>query len=139
MEAIAQHNSEPLPDRALIIDDLRAARAVLIDLLSDLGVKECLQASGGEEALNILKRESVGIIFCDFMMYGMDGPQFLTELRKLDLPSTPPVIFVSSLDDLVSIQEVVDLGAASYIVKPIDFKQFRGVVEKTLSERSSQK
>jgi sigma-B regulation protein RsbU (phosphoserine phosphatase) len=112
---------------------------VLIDLLSDLGVKECLQASGGEEALNILKRESVGIIFCDFMMYGMDGPQFLTELRKLDLPSTPPVIFVSSLDDLVSIQEVVDLGAASYIVKPIDFKQFRGVVEKTLSERSSQK
>jgi two-component system chemotaxis response regulator CheY len=139
METNVQLNSESLAERALVIDDLRAARVVLVDLLSDLGVKDCIQASGGKEALNILKSESVGIIFCDFMMYGMDGPQFLTELRQLDLPNTPPVIFVSSLDDLESIKEVVNLGASNYIVKPIDSKELRTVVEKTLAGQASGK
>jgi len=114
--------------RALVIDDVRAARAVLVDMLSELGLQNCLQAASGREALGILKQESVDLIFCDFMMFEMDGPQFLVELAQIKLMRSPQVIFVSSLSDEQSMREVSALGVNHYIVKPVNFKELRNVV-----------
>ncbi len=118
--------------RALVIDDVRAARAVLLDMLSELGLQNCLQAASGREALGILEQESVDLIFCDFMMFEMDGPQFLVELTKIKPAQSPQVIFVSSLSDEQSMREVSALGVNHYIVKPVDFKELRTVVGSTL-------
>lgn len=118
--------------RALIVDDVKAARAVLLDMLSELGLQNCLQAASGPEALEILKQESVDLIFCDFMMFEMDGPQFLVELARIKAARSPQVIFVSSLSDEQSMREVSALGVNHYIVKPVNFKELQKVVESTL-------
>jgi CheY-like chemotaxis protein len=121
----------------LIIDDMRAARTVLGDMLKGLGLNKTLEASDGKEALATLKTNEVQLILCDFMMDGMNGVEFLRELKKSYPDGAPPVIFVSSLGDVASVETALKLGASDYLVKPVSFGKFRRKVENSLGPRSS--
>lgn len=117
----------------LIIDDLISARMILADMLKDLGFKRCLQARDGREALRLMKEVPVQIVFCDFMMEGMNGIEFLKALREENIKSTPPIIFVSSMGDVQSVENALTLGASDYLVKPVNFRKLRLRVERALN------
>jgi two-component system chemotaxis response regulator CheY len=119
----------------LIIDDMRSARAILGDMLKDLGFKKTIEARDGAEALAKLKQNEVQLILCDFLMDGMNGVDFLKELKKSYLDKSPPVIFVSSLGDVASVETAMELGATDYLVKPVSFGKFRRKVENSLGMR----
>ncbi|MFO0416737.1 MAG: response regulator [Pseudomonadota bacterium] len=119
----------------LVIDDVKSARAVLCDMLNDLGFRECLEAQDGFEALEILRRTPVQLILCDFVMEGMNGIEFLHELSTSDIENSAPVIFVSALGDVASVEAAMKLGATDYLVKPVGFRKFRRKIESVLGIR----
>ena len=119
----------------LIVDDMRSARAVLSDMLKDLSFKNTLEASDGVAALAILKEQPVQLILCDFLMAGMNGVEFLEELKKTCPDTIPPVIFVSALGDVSSVEAAMELGATDYLVKPVSFGKFRRKIESSLGIR----
>jgi DNA-binding response OmpR family regulator len=67
----------------------------------------------------------------------MNGVEFLRELKKSYPDGAPPVIFVSSLGDVASVETALKLGASDYLVKPVSFGKFRRKVENSLGPRSS--
>jgi CheY-like chemotaxis protein len=120
----------------LVIDDVKSARALLGDMLQQLGFSQCLEASDGAEALEILKKTRVQLILCDFRMDGMNGMQLLSHLNKRHPEEHAPVIFVSAVGDVSSVDEAISRGATGYLVKPISFRKLKRRIEQTLIHHS---
>jgi PleD family two-component response regulator len=118
----------------LVIDDILSARMVLIDMLGELGITSYLEAANGQEALDLLHQYDVSLIFCDFIMDGMNGIEFLHALKTNNLSNVAPIIFVSSMGDVASVEEALKLGAADYLVKPLNFRKLKRKVDNTLSQ-----
>jgi CheY-like chemotaxis protein len=117
------HQGGSLP--ILVIDDVQSARAILCDMLRELGFTNFIEAKNGQEGLHVLAKQEVQMIFCDNVMEGMSGLDFLTHLRNHRSCANVPVIFVSVVGDVSTVEEAIDLGAVDYVVKPISFRKLR--------------
>lgn len=128
-----KRSSALVEPHVLVIDDLISARMILVDMLRELGFHRCLQARDGKEALDIMHRAPIQLVLCDFMMDGMNGLDFLKALRARSDRYTPPVIFVSSVGDVQSVENALTLGATDYLVKPVNFRKLRLKIERALN------
>ena len=104
----------------LIVDDSGSMRKVLLKTLrlSGFDIGECLEASNGREALAVLEGEWIDLILSDVHMPEMDGIEFLRALRKKELFSNTPVVFVTTEANKDRLKLLMDLGASGYIRKP---------------------
>jgi CheY-like chemotaxis protein len=85
------------PGMALVVEDDPATRAVLGRMLE----KDCWEvreAANGAEALACIRNRLPGLIVLDLMMPGMDGFEFLTELRQHPQWQSIPVVVVTAKD-----------------------------------------
>jgi CheY-like chemotaxis protein len=93
-----------------------------------------LVARDGEEALEWIPRWQAGerkpaVILLDLNMPRVDGLTVLKALKSLpELQRIPVVILTTSKEDR-DINTAYDLGANSYIVKPVSFENFMDVVQ----------
>ncbi|MGE3774539.1 MAG: response regulator, partial [Gammaproteobacteria bacterium] len=72
--------------RFLIIDDLREMRMTVRGMLDSLQVKVMHEAKSGDEALEILSKNPVDVVLCDYNLgEGRDGQQTLEEARGRNL------------------------------------------------------
>ena len=61
------------------------------------------------------------LIILDVMMPDIDGFEVCTRLRKLDIAPILPILMVTGLDDLQSIERAFKVGATNFLTKPINF------------------
>lgn len=93
-----------------------------------------LVARDGEEALEWIPRwlsgeQKPAVILLDLNMPRVDGLTVLRELKaRPDLRRIPVVILTTSREDR-DLTAAYDLGANSYIVKPVDFSNFMEVAQ----------
>lgn len=128
-------NTNDLP--ILVVDDVDTARAVLCDMLREIGFARFLEARDGREALALLAQHPAQLIFCDNVMDGMSGIDFIaTLLAQGAAASAPPVIFVSAVGEVSAVEEAIRLGAADYLVKPVSIRKLRRKVEEVLARRA---
>ncbi|MEX2189604.1 MAG: response regulator [Bacteroidota bacterium] len=115
----------------LIVDDEPVWLKVLGHLLETKGytVKE---AASGADALNTLKSYEPDLILLDVRMPDMNGFDLLDHIKKLPKLASKPVVFVSAMDDFHAKKVARELGAADYILKPIDETEVNNVLEKYL-------
>ncbi len=115
----------------LIVDDEPVWLKVLGQLLQTKGytVKE---AASGADALNTLKSYEPDLILLDVRMPDMNGFDLLDHIKKLPKLAAKPVVFVSAMDDFHAKKVARELGAADYILKPIDETEVNNVLEKYL-------
>ncbi|MDP2360429.1 MAG: sigma-54 dependent transcriptional regulator [bacterium] len=108
--------SETMGGRSvLVVDDEKLIRELLEEGLGRLGYKvRC--APGGREALAHLEQEPSEVVLTDIKMDGMDGYEFLEELRRR-LPEQM-VIMMTAFGSVDSAIRAIKLGAFDYIQKP---------------------
>ncbi len=101
----------------LIIDDDDVVRASLAAYLDDSGFR-VLQAANGPQGMEIFESEQPDLVICDLRMPQMDGLELirLFSERQLDLP----VIVVSGAGVMSDAVEALRLGAADYLIKPLE-------------------
>jgi two-component system, response regulator len=68
------------------------------------------------------------VVMLDLKLPRVDGMEVLREIRRNPGTRTLPVVILTSSSEERDIAETYDLGANSYIVKPVDFEQFTEAV-----------
>jgi two-component system chemotaxis response regulator CheY len=118
--------------RALIVDDSSLMRKMVERALRVAGVNldEVFQASNGEEALQILRREAdnpagLGLILCDINMPVMDGLEFLEHRQRENLAVGVPVVMITTEGGKTYVLRAIAAGAGAYICKPFFPDQIR--------------
>jgi two-component system, chemotaxis family, chemotaxis protein CheY len=109
---------------AIVIDDMVASRALMIELLRKLDIQNVREADSGDRGLNLIRDliksgEKPNMVFLDWHMPGMTGMEVLKKLKSDPSTRDVPVIMVSAEEQSASILEAIEEGAANYIVKPI--------------------
>jgi two-component system chemotaxis response regulator CheY len=115
----------------LLVDDSLTVRAVIPKALklADVDVGELHEAGNGAEALEVLDREWVDLVFADISMPVMDGEQFVQKLADSGAITDLPVVIVSSAGSEQRIQRLKELGVREFIHKPFTPEQIREVVD----------
>ncbi len=80
-----------------------------------------LGAYDAVQALVMLEKETVDLIISDVMMPGMDGFEFVKQLR--DAKMTLPVMMITAKSDIKDKQSGFSSGADDYMVKPVDLQE----------------
>lgn len=104
----------------LIIDDERAIRKTLTEILSFEGYKVD-EASDGEEGLKKFKEKTFDLVLCDIKMPKLDGIEFLQRAGEIN-PDTP-IIMISGHGNIETAVEAVKKGAYDFISKPPDLNR----------------
>ncbi|GKS57248.1 two-component system response regulator [Nitrospira sp.] len=113
---MTSHISRPQPI-ALVADDDLTVRLLTRQVLEQAGLL-VEEAGSGDEAVAIFKRLAPDIVLLDVMMPGMDGFETCHALRHLPGGSHVPILIMTGLDDVDSIEKAYDMGATDFISKP---------------------
>jgi two-component system, NtrC family, nitrogen regulation response regulator NtrX len=104
----------------LIIDDERAIRKTLTEILGFEGYK-IDEAADGEEGLKKFQEKTYDVVLCDIKMPKVDGIEFLTKATAIN-PDVP-IIMISGHGNIETAVEAVKKGAFDYISKPPDLNR----------------
>ena len=110
----------------LVIDDDAHVRDLIQRNLSKEGVTVTV-ANSGDKGIEIARKLKPSVITLDVMMPNRDGWSVLNELKADPELRDIPVVLVTIVDDR---ETGFALGAADYIVKPIDWENLTSVVKK---------
>ncbi len=103
----------------LVVDDDPTARVLMQAALQQAGFS-VVTANDAEEALRVYPEHEFALVMSDVEMPGMDGFEFCARLRT-DFKATIPIVMVTGMDDLASIDRAFEAGATDFIAKPINW------------------
>ncbi|WP_095116890.1 two-component system response regulator RssB [Pseudomonas sp. Irchel 3F3] len=101
----------------LIIDDDDVVRASLAAYLEDSGFS-VLQAGNGQQGLQVFEEHQPDLVICDLRMPQMGGLELIRQVS--DRAPQLPVIVVSGAGVMSDAVEALRLGAADYLIKPLE-------------------
>jgi two-component system chemotaxis response regulator CheY len=104
----------------MIVDDSPAMRSFIrrTVAIGGLEVGQCLEASNGLEALALLRKQPVDVIFTDFNMPVMDGEQLVANLQLDATLKDVPVIVISTDSTQQRMSRLQAMGVCGYLCKP---------------------
>jgi diguanylate cyclase (GGDEF)-like protein/PAS domain S-box-containing protein len=103
----------------LIVDDDQFMRDSFREALQGENFT-VVEAAGGVQALDLFREFSPDLVLLDLIMPGMDGFTACQELRALPGGLYTPVLMVTGLDDMASINHAFEAGATDFISKPVN-------------------
>lgn len=109
-----------MAQKVLVIDDERAIRSTLTEILSFEGY-EVDEASDGVEGLKKILSSNYDCVICDIKMPKMDGIEVLEKVM-IEKPDTQ-IIIISGHGNIETAVEAVKKGAFDYISKPPDLNR----------------
>jgi predicted signal transduction protein with EAL and GGDEF domain/FixJ family two-component response regulator len=115
------HNEVSLSgSTVLVVDDDTGGRRLTRATLSKAGFK-VIEAADGQLALDAMRVQMPDLVLMDVSMPVMDGFTACAELRRLPGGSRVPVVMMTGLDDVQSIEHAFEVGATDFITKPINW------------------
>ena len=119
--------------RVLIVDDERAIRNSLKEILTDEGY-DADTAEDGADAIRKVEKEKFDVIFCDIKMPGMDGIEVLDKFMEMGVDAA--VVMISGHGDIDTAVECIKKGAFDFVQKPLDLNRIL-ITVKNASERQT--
>ncbi len=117
--------------KIVVVDDERPARSELAFLITDiLPEAEILEAASGAAALELfLSTPDICLAFLDINLNDMEGTTLAAAMQKI-LPDVP-VVFATAYSEYAV--RAFELGAADYILKPVEPDRLRSVLKKCMA------
>ena len=104
----------------LVVDDTEANRKLLSWILEDDG-HEVVEASDGQEAVDLFKKNEPDMVLMDVMMPVMDGYEATIAIKEyLGENRHVPIIFLTALSDDASLAKCLSIGGDDFLSKPIN-------------------
>jgi two-component system, chemotaxis family, chemotaxis protein CheY len=106
--------------RVLLIDDSRAIRRIIGDMMQSLGF-EVTEAGNGIEALERLEQFGApDICFVDWNMPEMNGLEFIKAVRAKKEYSDLPLMMITTETEMERMAQAFVAGVNEYVMKPFD-------------------
>jgi len=118
----------------LVVDDDIVIRTMLMKALQKQGF-DTIEAPNGAEGIELFKQHRPDLVLLDVLMPVMNGFEACQEMRVIDPDRTVPVIMLTGLDDVASVDKSFDAGATDFISKPINWSLFSQRVRYALKSR----
>lgn len=129
---ITKQNDLPGKGRILVVDDDYDIRELLESFVESIGF-DCVKASDGLEAMEILAKQSFAIVITDMIMPEVGGMELLGHI-KTHYPGTS-VLVVTGYAGTFSYVDVIQAGASDFIVKPFNFDELEAKLKRILREQ----
>ena len=117
--------------RILVVDDEPELRILLSQVLENAGY-DIKEASDGEEAIQLLKKEKYDLTLLDIQMPILDGIKVLKYIKDHSLGTK--AIMLTGYADLKHAMEAKEYGAKDFIGKPYKIEDIIATVERVLKE-----
>ena len=104
----------------LIIDDDAAHRLVAREALEQAGFM-VEEAEDGDQGIFAVMKTRPDLVLLDVMMPKFDGYEFCVEMRRHPEFMNLPVLMVTALDDIESINRAFEAGATNFVTKPVNW------------------
>jgi two-component system, chemotaxis family, chemotaxis protein CheY len=113
----------------MVVDDSAVARAMIIKVLklSGLPVGEILQASNGQEGLQLMEDHWVDLLLVDINMPVMTGEEMIQRIRAVEAWQDLPIIIISTEGSVTRIERLQQQGA-SFVHKPFTPEMINEIV-----------
>lgn len=100
--------------RLLVAEDEKKLRTLMKDFFELKGY-EVSEAENGQQAVDLLQKQTFDLIFLDIMMPGMDGLEACEKIRQC---TDAPILFLTALYDEETKLKGYACGADDYVTKP---------------------
>lgn len=114
--------------RVLVVDDDPISRSLATNHLARINVAT-VEAGDGEEAWRELVRQSFDLAIVDLNMPNIDGFELISCIRGFPRTRHLPVVVVTSRSDSGAISRALEVGATSFLTKPISWSTFQAHLE----------
>jgi response regulator NasT len=121
--------------KILVVDDDRLVLATLTHGLAQAGY-DVIDADNGDDAILLAREHKPDLALLDIRMEGKSGFDVAAYLREY---CQMPFMFLSAFSDDETVQQVKELGAVAYLVKPLDIRQIVPAVEAAFASAGSRK
>lgn len=112
--------------KILICDDSILARKQLKDTISSIGECEIIEASNGQECIDLYRKYLPDIVFLDIVMPIKDGTTAISEIME-ENPEAD-IVIVSSVGTQSQLRQAIQLGAKDFIQKPLNVRQIESIL-----------
>jgi signal transduction histidine kinase/CheY-like chemotaxis protein len=122
--------------RVLLVDDDMRNLLALVPLLERWGIT-AMAAGDGPEALETLETGGdFDLVLMDIMMPGLDGYEVTRRIRNLPRFAHVPVVALTARTGAEERRRARDAGANDFLVKPVDPRDLKAVLDKFLADRN---
>lgn len=123
--------------KILIVDDSSIMRITLKQILESLSHEVVSEATNGRNAVKMYEKHLPDLVTMDISMptpdlNALDGIMAVQEIRKIN--PTAKIIMVTSHGDQEKVLKAIEMGASSYILKPLNKQRLNDVVDKVLAK-----
>lgn len=104
--------------QALVIDDSRAVRMLVGNILRELGYEVCEAAHGQEGMAKLRQNPEIRLVLVDWNMPVMDGLEFIQTVRAQRSRDAVRIVMVTTETESEQVQRAITAGANEYVMKP---------------------
>jgi len=106
--------------RALVVDDSRSMRTIILKQLKELGF-EVHEAENSQEAMSRLHEvKNIHLVLLNWNMPEMDGLEVLSLIRAEPAYKEVRVMMVTTESEMSRVATALEAGASEYLMKPFD-------------------
>lgn len=129
-----QDRNEDSPMKVLVVDDDPLVVTLLSVILGGHNF-EVLEATSGQQGLELVKTGSPDVVLLDIMMKDIDGFEVFERMKLDPEIDDIPVVYLTASTDQGCIERAVELGANGYIIKPFSPPALRAFLRETATSR----
>ncbi|MDR1660768.1 MAG: response regulator [Desulfovibrio sp.] len=116
----------------LVADDNEINRAILTEILGQHGLLT-VEASDGQEAVDIIREWDISLVLMDLEMPVMDGKEATAQIRGMGkLPQDVPILAMTAHTDDSLRMDCLSLGMNGYLTKPVDLQELYAALQRWL-------
>ena len=119
-----------MDNKILIVDDAAFMRMMIKNGLSQNGYTNLLEASDGQIALDLYKKEQPSLVLMDITMPNLNGIEALKLIKAFD--PAAKIVMCSAMGQESMVLEAIESGASDFIVKPFKIDRVLQTVKKLI-------
>ncbi len=125
--------------KVAIVDDAEINLVLFQALIKRMGDCESICFADALQGLDWAKQHDFDLLICDYMMPGLDGIEFIGQLRAMPDKKNLPILMITANDQKQIRYRALDAGETDFLTKPVDKVEFMARANNMLQLGASRK